>query len=204
MFTPEQYAEYLYNLLPKIYRDEDIMQGETLKKYLYSLFIGGSKLSIEDINSSLSLISPTKCPSEYFIYLCKSFDRTYNYGIDESYQRKFVSSIGELSRRGGTYSSIRYLTQVLTGMDVDMAYERGYNNSVFGRWLYITLKARTIEEYNNMDTSVATLQAFLSSRTPFYISTQINFSLLTQQLNVSGKKSKALSVGVSYTLIPSS
>ena len=160
--TQHSMLDLLYNRkLPKVYRDEDSKIGFPLKRYLESLIEGGYYGNIKDIEGIMTLIDPMTVPEEFFPYLCESFGFKYFPDIDISYQRRFLSNIGELNKRRGTFSSVHYLTRSLTGLDSEITYSDGLLN--------ILLLAKNLEQLKDIDTSMTVISRYIGSQIPFYI-----------------------------------
>ena len=139
--TSSEISDYLYyRKLPQVYRDMDRLQPNyPLKRYLTSLVEGGFTDIITSSNDFLSLVDPERCPEEFLPYLCYSFGLEYFEDIDALYQRRLLSNIGELIRRRGTYSGVRFLIRSLTGLECQLSYSRQTYEGVTGRWLIVEL-----------------------------------------------------------------
>ena len=161
-----------YKKLPKLYRDADATVDYQLKRYLESLIEGGFCGSIEDIERVITLIDPETIPDKFFPYLYESFGLEYFPDIAVSYQRKFLLNIGELMRRRGTFSSVHFLIKVLTGLESELSYENGE--------LKIVLLARTLEQINNIETSMYVIGNFVQTQIPYYITPVISSRIDTQ------------------------
>jgi P2-related tail formation protein len=201
----EEFINHLYNLLPSIYRDEDKKQGQPFYRYLTVTVKGGYGKAIDDINNFLYLVDPEKCPDPVFPTLYESFGLEYFEDIDVKYHRKFLSNIGGMIKRRGTYASLRYLIRVITGLEIDLIYERVYNEgrtATVSRDLYITLLANSIDQVNELDTSVAIVEAFIKKHVPFYITTHITTSVQTQVIKRGVYRKSAMTQFYKYNLIP--
>lgn len=176
-----------YKKLPQIYRDEDKKIGYPLKRYLESLIDGGFYGSIKDIEGALQLIDPETVPEKFFPYLYESFGLEYFPDIDVSYQRKFLANIGELVRRRGTFSSVQFLTKVLTGLESELSYKDGE--------LEIVLLAKTVDQIDNIDTSMFVIENFIKTQIPYLVTPVISSRISTQVIS---SKSYSHSVVGSY------
>lgn len=171
--TSKSMLDLLYNKkLPQIYRTEDRRLGYPLKRYLESLIDGGFCGSIEDIEGVMHLIDPETIPEKFFPYLYESFGLEYFPDIDVSYQRKFLLNIGELIKRRGTFSSVQFLIKVLTGLEAELSFKDGKLN--------ITLLAKTIEQIDNIDTSMFIIGNFIKTQIPYFITPVITSRIDTQ------------------------
>lgn len=168
---PKRVVDYLYyNKLPNIYREKDSQIGFPFYRYLSAIFINGAGLALEDMERMINLIDPEHCPEEYLEFFFKSFGLPYYADIDVEYQRKFLANAGELIKRRGTYSCVRYLAKTLTGLDVDLRYLRGYNESgEYGRYLYIDLLAKTVQQASKIDVSTFVIEKYIKFFIPYYI-----------------------------------
>lgn len=210
----EQFSDYIYNLLPNIYKLKDREQDENrppLYLYMRSMYCGvdieaedgtvshvngAGETLLNKANTFVYLIDPDKCPDDLFPYLFESFGLSYNDSIETRtddngkkiiyYHRKFLNNLGELIKRLGTIAGIRYLVRVLTGLEFDYEYFRGYDeNNKLGRFLVLHLKASDVEEINDIPHSIRVIEAFLKPFVPFYI-TSVTFGdavIDTQQIN---------------------
>lgn len=171
--TSESLLDLLYNKkLPQIYRDEDKKIGYPLKRYLESLIEGGFCGSIKDIEMFMLLIDPETIPDKFFPYLYESFGLEYFPDIDISYQRKLLLNIGELIKRRGTFSSVKYLIKVLTGLESELSFKDNTLNIVF--------LARTMGQIDNIDMSMTVIRNFIQTQLPYYISPVIESRVDTQ------------------------
>lgn len=125
-----QFGEYLYNRLPKVYRDYDVEierlnvetqkkeTFKTLKEYLYSFALGGFQPLLEDLEAIISLVDPFKCPSEFLPYLLRHFGLDYIDDIPEKFQRRLVQNVVTLYKKKGTIPAVAFLAKELSGFDV--------------------------------------------------------------------------------------
>lgn len=204
MMTSTQLLDYIYyRKIPRVYRTEDVKLGRPLYRYFKSLIQGGYAPLLEDMNNFINLIDPVKCPDEFFPYLYESFGLTYFHDIDISYQRKFLNNIGEVQRRRGTISLVRYIVRVITGMECDVSYLRGEHESVDGRWLFVNLLCKTMEQVNGVETSIFVVQRFLETHLPYYVTPVLSYTVSTQLLELNYYRAGAVSQAISYNLIPS-
>ena len=126
------FGEYLYNRLPKVYRDYDVEIErfnektqkteifKTLQEYLYSFALGGFQPLLEDIEAIITLVDPFKCPTEFFPYLLRHFGLDYIGDIPEKFQRRLVQNIVTLYKKKGTIPAVAFLAKELSGFDVEI------------------------------------------------------------------------------------
>lgn len=201
MLSAEQLLDHLYyNKLPQVYRDMDSLQlTYPLKRYLSSLIEGGYAEVLKDTTGLMDLVDPEKCPSEFLPYLCESFGLEYFEDINDSYQRKFLLNIGEIIKRRGTYACIRYLVRVLTGLNVEMKYERDFE----GRHLYVTLLTETLQQAENVETSVFVVERYIRTQLPYFIRPFVSFRVDTQVLQSDIYRCNLMTnTSIKYNLIP--
>lgn len=191
--TSQSLLDLLYNKkLPQIYRDEDKKIGYPLKRYLESLIDGGFCGSIEDIKGMMLLIDPETIPEKFFPYLYESFGLEYFPDIDVSYQRKILMNIGELVRRRGTYSSVQFLIKVLTGLEAELSYKDGNLN--------IVLLSKTMEQVDNIDTSMFIIGNFIKTQIPFFVNPVITSRIDTQTIPSKSYSHSAIGCYKFYTI----
>lgn len=204
MIDKNSFVGHLYNKLPTVYREEDRKLGSPLYRYLEALCAGGFEKVIEDSNNFLALIDPEKCPEHIFPYLYESFGLKYFQDIPVEYHRKFLSNLGALMKRRGTNTAIRYLVSTLTGFEVDLSYERRYNDNgdCIGRFLNIAFMVNTIEEAINVHPSAKVIEQFVQSQLPFYITPSVSALLSTSVLEAHDYKVSAIGVGGTQCVYP--
>ena len=181
-----------YQKLPKIYRDADATVDFALKRYLESLIEGGFCGSIEDIEGIMLLIDPETVPDKFFPYLCESFGLEYFPDIATSYQRKFLLNLGELIRRRGTFSSVRYLIKVLTGLEAELSYK--------DCTLTIVLLARTLEQISTIETSMYVIGNFIKTQIPYFVNPVISSRVDTQIITSNSYSHSAIGSYKLYTI----
>lgn len=204
MIDKHSYVGYLYNKLPAVYREEDSKLGSPLYRYLECLCAGGFEQVIEDSNNFLTLIDPEKCPAEFFPYLYESFGLTYYQDIPVEYHRKFLSNLGALMKRRGTKTAIRYLVSTLTGFEVDLSYERRYNEEgeCIGRFLNVAFLVNSIEEAISVTPSAKVIEQFIQSQLPFYITPSVSALVSTSVLSANDYKGCVVSSQMTAKVYP--
>lgn len=201
--TTQDLLDYLYyRCIPKVYIAEDKKLKYPLYRYLQGLLFGGFSGNIEDIDNIITLVDPENCPAEYFPLLYESFGLTYFPDVDIKYHRKFLMNFGELSRRRGMYSCVRYLVRALTSMNVEQTYLRGVYNDAWGRHLICDLKARTIQDILNLDTSIRVIEQFLALFVPYYITTHLTGSIENQVVSTTYYMANAVCPRPHYEVRP--
>lgn len=189
----EDLLHILYNKkLPQIYREEDSKIKYPLKRYLESLIEGGFKGAIEDIEGLLSLTDIKSIPDEYFPYLCESFGIEYFPDIDVTYQRKFLLNLGELIRRRGTFSSIRFMVRALTGLESELSRE--------GNTLNIVLLTETVEQMRNIEISMTVVGNYIQEQIPYYMTPKITYMVKTQVIPSSSYTLSAITTLKKYQI----
>lgn len=201
--TPNDLLKYAYyTCIPEIYREEDAELDYPLYRYLSSIILGGYSLQITDIENLIALVDPEKCPSKFFPLLYESFGFEYYPDVDIKYHRRFLLNFGELRKRRGTYSSIRFLVRVLTSMDVEQSYLRGEYEGEQGRHLILDLQAKSISDIINLDVNKAIIEQFLGLFVPYYITTHITGSIANQIVQNNRYTGQALVYKARYNVYP--
>ena len=199
--TPSDLLKYsYYTCIPEIYREEDAELNYPLYRYLSSIILGGYSLQIEDIENLIALVDPEKCPEEFFPFLYDSFGLEYYPNISVDYHRKLLMNYGELNRRRGTYSCIKFLVRVLTSMDVKLQYFRGEYEGSKGRFLKVSIQASTIKDVANMDNSIFVVQSFLGLFIPYYITVIVEGEIAVQEVSTSIYRCNLVSSSNSYMI----
>lgn len=154
-------ADYLYERkIPQVYRDMD-SPHYPLKRYIHSLIEGGFSEMVQKCNDLTSLTDPEKCPDSIFPYLFESFGYKYDPSVSTIYYRRILLNHGELVRRRGTVSYIKFLTSTITGLDCSI--------SSTNKVVTVTLYANTLEDVTNMSTNVWVVQKLISDQLPYFI-----------------------------------
>lgn len=177
-------TDAMYNKLPDIYRVMDSEIGSPLYRYLQSLLEGGyADLSItaEDL---LNLVDPQTCPEEFLPYYCKSMGIEYFPDlITESrgayYIRTFLSNVGEIYKRRGTESVIKYIAKTLTEMEVSLAYVRELDDDgvTIARTMWVQILAETQEQIKNVELNAKVIKRFIDTQIPFYLTSIVSYVL---------------------------
>ena len=136
----EQFGDYLYHRLPKVYRDYDVAidrrvktdSGEeikrfyTLQEYLYSFADGGFKPLLEDLEAIITLIDPMQCPEQFLPIMLQHFGLDFIEDIPVKFQRRLIQNIVTLYKKKGTIPAVAFLARELSGFDVTIEEtERG-------------------------------------------------------------------------------
>lgn len=180
--TSKELVDYMYyRCLPKFYLEEDSKLGVPLYRYLQVLVYGGYAYNIESADKLIDLVNPETCPQEYLRILWESFGFSYYDGIGIEYYRKFLMNYGELVRRRGTYSGVRYMARALTGMDVHLRYYRGELFGVYGRYIIVGVITKDEEDVERLKDRVEVIETFISDFVPYYITTSLMFSMKVYQ-----------------------
>ena len=136
----EQFGDYLYHRLPKVYRDYDVAidrrvktdSGEevkrfyTLQEYLYSFADGGFKPLLEDLEAIITLIDPMQCPEQFLPIMLQHFGLDFIEDIPVKFQRRLIQNTVTLYKKKGTIPAVAFLARELSGFDVTIEEtERG-------------------------------------------------------------------------------
>lgn len=177
------FTDAAYNKLPRIYRSMDEQIGRPLYRFLQSLIDSGYADIATDTDSLLNLVDPQTCPDEFLPYYYKSmglewFPDMITEERGTYYLRTFLSNIGEVYKRRGTESVIKYIAKTLTEMDVDLAYMREYdeNRVTKARTLWINVLAETEEQVANLEISSKVIKRFIDSQVPYFLTTIVTFA----------------------------
>lgn len=204
--NPKVFIDHLYyNKLPKVYRDYDSQIGLPLYRYLTALLDGGYGYILESINTLTDLFDPEVCPTECIPLLCKSFGLPYYSDIPEVYWRRLLANIGEIMKRRGTYSCIKYLIRVLSGLNVALSYKRGYNedNTEYGRFLIANISAEDVSNILNLDVTTRVIEKFIREFVPHYITTvEVTAEINTQVLETTLLRTPSMTQSTNAKLFP--
>lgn len=188
-----------YNKLPKVYRDYDYpLRGSfekgPLYRYLQSIIEGGYANLVYNatqgergIENLFELINPETCPSEFLPIYCESMGIQWfqdlivepSEGVDPYYfMRTFLSNIGEVYKRRGTESIVKYIAKVLTSKDVKLKYTRNMIRGVTqSRVLWVELQVNTPEEISQVGFNSEVIQRFINTQIPYYLTSKVLYVL---------------------------
>lgn len=183
-----------YNKLPEIYREFDKPLGYPLYRYLQSLLEGGyanvvnnDTVGLGGIENLLELIDPEKCPDKFLPQFCKSlgiewFPDLVTEKRGTYYNRTFLCNVGEIYKRRGTEACVKYIAKVITEMDVELRYERKFNDDLTtqARILWVELQARTQEEIDNVGLNSKIIKRYIDTQIPYYITSAVLYILRFQ------------------------
>lgn len=206
-----------YNKLPEVYRVFDEPLGRPLYRYLQSMIEGGYANLVNNntkgnrgLENLLELIDPHTCPDEFLPYYCKSM------GIDwfpdliteergTYYLRTFLCNVGEIYKRRGTESVVKYIAKVLTEMDVELRYTRVFNDdmSTQARIMWVELQARTQEEIKSVDLNSKVIKRFIDTQIPYYITSIVTY-VIRSSINVGVFSGAVVCKTTSTKIIPAS
>ncbi len=220
MGTHSPFTDFIYyQKMPEVYRTFDEPLGKPLYRYLQSLLEGGyadlvynSTKGERGIENLLDMLDPQTCPAEFLPYYCKSMgiewfqDLIIERGDIDPYYfiRTFLSNVGEIYKRRGTESVVKYIAKVLTSMDVDLTYQRIFNR--YGvtkeRVLWIQLLAETPEEIAQVEVNSEVIKRFIDTQIPYYITSRVLYVISKGDIIVSGYTGMALAKVKKQTIIP--
>lgn len=197
-----------YHKLPQVYRDFDnvvkltdnsldnVIQNRTrpLYRYLRSIIDGGYANLVYNtvsgergIDQLLELIDPQTCPSEFLPIYCESMGIEWfqdlvvepiQGGDPYYYMRTFLSNVGEIYKRRGTESVVKYIAKVLTSRDVNIHYEREIQSGVtVARRLWVEPQVTTPEEISQVTVSSEIIQRFINTQIPYYITSRVLYTI---------------------------
>lgn len=175
--------DYLYNMkLPQVYRSEDFLQKPKypLLRYLQAISDSGFKEALKEIDDLLFLLDAEKCPEYIVKYYLECFGIEYFEDIPLIYQRRILSGLGELIRRRGTYSCVRYLARLLTSMEVELTREDREGKI----YLIVKLIAESAEQVANLSVSANVLNRYLQFWIPFWLNPETVTEIKVQDVNL--------------------
>lgn len=176
ILNTNDFAQNMIRQLPEFYFVEDLKYDNVLRKYLMSAFVGGADDLLKSINGVRDFSDPLKCPSEDLPALCESWGIQYEPSISETYQRKQLAYIGELYRRKGTYSCVKYLVRTVTGCDCDLLYSK--DSETGERKFNVILIAKSLQDINTgkIEEDTYAVQKILPKFLPFYLLPEVSYS----------------------------
>lgn len=166
----EQFQDYLFSKYPRIYREMD--KFDLLKNFTYALTDPAIPL-IKKVEQMYDLLDATNCPDWAVHIFYGNFGGEFYDGIDLSYQKRFLKNVMDIIRKRGTYECVRYMTAVLTGLDVDLEYSEEDGEKFKNRNLTVTLKAKTLNQIKNLEYSIGVVTEFITEEVPFFISATV-------------------------------
>lgn len=208
-----------YQKMPEVYRTFDEPLGRPLYRYLQALLEGGyadivynATKGSRGIDNLLEMIDPQTCPEEFLPIYCKSMGIEWfqdliveREDIDPYYFiRTFLSNVGEIYKRRGTESVVKYVAKVLTSMDVKLRYQRiltsrGYTRE---RLLWIELQAETEEEIAAVSLNSEVIKRFINTQIPYYLSARVLYIIQKSDIIVTGYTGSAVAKVKKQVIVP--
>lgn len=116
ILNSEDFGLKIYNRFPPKYREDDVGQRYSLRRYLQALSDGGFKYSIDEINGISHLIDPNKVDAKVLPILFKQYGLELFNGIPEEYLRYLLPRLGEAWHKKGSLSVVEFITSSLSGV----------------------------------------------------------------------------------------
>lgn len=184
----------LYRYLQSLFNSGYAVLANKLATEGYDSLSDSEKVSIGGIENLLDLVNPETCPNKFLPYYCRSlgidwFPDLAKLGLKDAsdnsdntndyYNRTFLCNIGEIYRRRGTESCVKYIAQQLTSMDVKLKYERVFNEDLTtkARILWVEVQANTIEEITKLSVATPVIKRYIDTQIPYYITTAVLYVL---------------------------
>lgn len=139
----QEFTEYLYNRLPKVYRTSD--KEQILRRFIESFVEGGFQPLLQETINIMDLLDVDKCPSRFLPQLCRMYGYEYTLEIPELFQRRLLKHIVDMYKRKGTKSVVRFIARELTGFDSEIIENKDFNDD----HVAITKWDRRFEHYRN-------------------------------------------------------
>ena len=207
-----------YQKMPEVYRTFDAPLGKPLYRYLQSLLEGGyadliynSTQGVRGVDNLLEMLDPQTCPEEFLPFYCKSMGIEWfqdliveREGIDSYYFiRTFLSNVGEIYKRRGTESVVKYIAKTLTSMDVKIKYKRIMSGiTTKERQLWVELQANTEEEIQAVGLNSEVIKRFIDTQIPYFITSRVLYALKKSDIIVTGYTGSAVSKVKRQSIIP--
>lgn len=184
--TKERLLEYIYyQLLPKVYRDEDALLKRPLYRFFKSIIYGGFNVPISTSTNFTGITKADKCPETIFPYLYNSNGLTYSNLVSTQLQRRFLSDLEEVYKRRGTYSGVKYLVRVLTGYDAETIYTKYVNESgETVKLLTVNVKGMALSEVENIETGLPVVREFIKDFIPFSVDVEVYATFGVSELSM--------------------
>lgn len=197
----EKLLDLLYfRKLPKVYRDMDAENNFALKRYLQSLLEGGvSPLSLYT-DKLLTLNDPLQCPDEFFPLLCASFGVPFYKDIPLIYQRRFLNSYGDIFKRRGTFSVVRYLAKAMTGFQVNLEHEEDPPGKT-GEFLIVTLLIDNISQFYLLEIAAKTMERYIKEFIPYFINVDLIFRVSENTIYSSTRFAGYINTSKFYSIV---
>lgn len=193
----EKLLDLLYfRKLPKVYRDMDAENNFALKRYLQSLLEGGvSPLSLLT-DKLLTLNDPLQCPDEFFPLLCASFGVPFYKDIPLIYQRRFLNSYGDIFKRKGTFSIVRFLAKTMTGFHADLLFQEEPD----GEYLTVTLLVEDTKQLEELDVATETIRRYIKEYVPYFINIEMMYETSANRLDFKHYYGIAITQSFEYSI----
>lgn len=127
MDIKKDFALYLYNRLPKIYRTSD--KDLILQKLIETFTEGGFNHVINDTSNIMDLIDVDKCPKKFLPLLSKTYGYEYSEELPELFQRRLLKNIVEMYKRKGTKSVVKFIARELSGFETEIIENKDFSEN---------------------------------------------------------------------------
>lgn len=127
MDIKRDFAEYLYNRLPKIYRNTD--RDFILQRFIETFVEGGFNIVINDMVNLPDLLDVDKCPKKFLPLLSKMYGYEYSEELPELFQRRLLKNIVEMYKRKGTKSVVKFIARELSGFETELIENKDFTDN---------------------------------------------------------------------------
>lgn len=133
------FGDKLYSRFPLKYREDDVIQNNTLLRYFQALNEGGYALAITDLNGLLDLLDYSKAEKSILPIILKHYGVNSD-GIEEVpaiYQRRLYKVLGELVSSRGTLNTFKYAIEQI--LNLDALGTNPFDSNTFSPGIYVSV-----------------------------------------------------------------
>lgn len=176
------FGEKIYNRFPIKYREDDVEQNYSLKRFIFAASEGGFKYVIDDANGILNLINPATAPIEVINLLYEQFGVPMFNGIPEEFLRNFLPNLGKALDYRGTLSVIDFVATSISGVKIDTEVEVDDTDNSVDLTVTLDMGKLGIKYFPDYTQFISIMENFI----PFYCLLYVvyNYSYTDEQFNI--------------------
>ena len=178
----DSFGEKIYERFPSRYKEDDVEQNYSLKRFIFTASDGGFKHIIEDANGILNLIDPNTAPIEVVKAMYEQFGVSVFNGIPEEFLRGFLPNLGEALDYRGTLTVIDYIASSVTGVKVDTVVEVNDDDNSVDLKIILDISGSKLKYFPDYTQFIGIMENFI----PFYCALYViyNYNYTDKQFNI--------------------
>lgn len=120
--------EKVYERFPEVYKEMDRLNEYYLKRYIKSAG-SGFEACIDEMNGIFKLLDSNNCPEYFLSNLCSAYGFDSFNGLPNRFLKGLLPYLNLLYARKGSYSTVEYLSSVVSGCKVIVTEDSDFANT---------------------------------------------------------------------------